>query len=428
MIGKENNQDTNQYLNSESEWKDAHVGAIVGTIIGLLAIGATLWLFNWNENRLDISKLAATSINIDASAPLQSQDNNKLATVSGIITTDENLSDNLYVKPGKYIFVRRDAQMYAWDETEKDDYNCIADKSEYCRGGHKYTYSKAWTSHPHNSDYFAAKSRFYNPEIKITWQLFKSANIKIGNYSLANSSWQDSGGSNESLNTDIVNASSTQTQKTTDGCLYFSFGSGNENQPQIGDQRVCYYILKSGSPVLVMGKISNDVISPFSAADSQKLFHIFTLTKDEAIKSLHLQHEMIKWALRFVLWILLFFALIGAASLATYFALPKFEDYKKLFEENVSILSTKNGGLKLLGRIGKMSCGSCSVISFIIIYALIIEYLAILVFETYGMTIVGEGIIILGIIITIPITFFYYSRAYRKQLNKLENAKKSTQT
>ena len=89
-----------------------------GVIFGILLFLASFILLYWNEGRLDLSQVAKTAIEIPALAP-PPVEIGSFVSVTGTLTSEEPLGGDLFLAPGDYIALKRQSEMYAWEEDSK---------------------------------------------------------------------------------------------------------------------------------------------------------------------------------------------------------------------------------------------------------------------------------------------------------------------
>lgn len=99
----------------EVDWFTRIAESIKAIGIGFLAIFFSFILLIWNEGQTVVNQVAQQAIPI-SSAVVNNQYIGKLVSMSGVITSNQTLGDNLFIKPGNYITLARGAEMYAWIE------------------------------------------------------------------------------------------------------------------------------------------------------------------------------------------------------------------------------------------------------------------------------------------------------------------------
>ena len=86
--------------------------SIGGIVFGIVLFLASFAVLFWNEGRVDLSRVAKTSTEIAATgSPTASVGD--FVSVTGNITSPEQLGDSPYLAPGNYISLSRTAEMFA---------------------------------------------------------------------------------------------------------------------------------------------------------------------------------------------------------------------------------------------------------------------------------------------------------------------------
>ena len=122
--------------------------SFAGILLGIIFFLASFVLLYWNEGRIDPSQVAKTSIEIPATGS-PSAAIGDFISVTGTLTSKEQLGDRRFLLPGDYIALRRKSEMYAWEEKTKT-------KTKRNPGGSEtrtktYSYHKSWAEDPDNS-------------------------------------------------------------------------------------------------------------------------------------------------------------------------------------------------------------------------------------------------------------------------------------
>lgn len=120
---------------------DSIKGVAVGGLLFICSF-VVLWM---NEGRVDLSEVAKKSV-VANPASVDSGLNGKFVSVTGELKTDEKIGDPELLKPGNYVRLHRNVQMFAWVENVKTT-------TEKKTGGKKVetrtvTYTKDWTNKP----------------------------------------------------------------------------------------------------------------------------------------------------------------------------------------------------------------------------------------------------------------------------------------
>src|SRR5690606_18650101 len=132
----------------------------------------------WNEGRLDLSTIAKRALTVQANLPSPTHVG-KLVAVTGPIVTNETLGD-AYVAPGKYVALRRKAEMYAWaGVTHTDTKRDVGGSETQIK---TYEYRKTWTSNPENSGSFKRSGGHHNPSMAEKSEHFRAKAARVGVY------------------------------------------------------------------------------------------------------------------------------------------------------------------------------------------------------------------------------------------------------
>ena len=153
--------------------------SLVGILIGIVLIVASVWILFANEGRVNVTNIAKTAIEIgspDASL------NGKLVSATGLLTSSQPMGDELFLKPGKYIAIARKAEMFSWVEEKSS-------KKKKELGGAEteeivYSYKKKWTTNPAPASDLHYPVGHENPAKAIDSSDYKVAEAKVGIYDI----------------------------------------------------------------------------------------------------------------------------------------------------------------------------------------------------------------------------------------------------
>lgn len=275
-------------------WNSRIGNSCMGLILGIIIFFSSFFVLYWNEGRVDFSEVAKTAVEISATSP-NSSAIGQLVSTSGVITSDELIGDNLFLKPGKYIVVQRKVEMYAWREETRTE-------TKKNRGGSEtkittYKYNKTWSENPANSSAFKYSQTHHNPEKAIPNFTNKVLQAKVGVYSLDMSNVEIPTPNQVKFNyqnTNLIN-------NIILGEDYLYKGTSSLQNPQVGDLRLQYYVLPIGTNVTVFGMLdSNNRITAYIHENNERLYRVFSGGRQEAISTLKTEYSIITWILRFV--------------------------------------------------------------------------------------------------------------------------------
>jgi hypothetical protein len=236
----------------------------LGIFLLFLAV-VILWL---NEGAMDIAKITKASVALPADKVEKTADR-KLVSITGLLATSDEISDPQFLRPGRYVKLVRKIQMFAWQEVKK------------AKG-----YQKGWTADP--------KPVNGNPVLTIRNKTWLAPSAAIGVYAIDPQMIELPPPSALKLAPDKVNLGRGA---RLEGNYYIYLGDGTFKKPKVGDLRVSYAALGSGSEVTVFGKKQNDMLAPFVTIE-YKFYRAFKGNRDQALSQLPAQHTFRLWALR----------------------------------------------------------------------------------------------------------------------------------
>lgn len=278
--------------------KEALGKVILGFIL-FIASFVVLWI---NEGRMDMSKVAKKAISVDPSF-IERTAEGKLISVTGELKSPETIGDPEFLKPGPYLKLERKVEMYAWVEHKKE-------RSEKKLGGEEvritdYTYTKEWTFHPPDSSSFRYPQGHENPPMAIQGKEFLVSEASVGAYKFLPSSVIFPPGVNVSLSPENV-ILNKNAQLVGD---YIFIGQGSFTEPQIGDLRISFKAVMSGSTVTLFGKLEGNEVHPYYQ-NGNKLYRIFHGSRDEAIAQMAKEYKVSIWLFRLFGFLMMWLGLV----------------------------------------------------------------------------------------------------------------------
>lgn len=308
------------------------MSAIAGVPVGIVLIFGSCFMLYWNEGRTDYSKIAAQSVPVQSQQVDQSA-NGKFVSVTGSIT-GRQIGDGAYLKPVSTVAVQRIVEQYAWVETQHT-------QSHDNTGGSQtntttYTYAEQWVDRPADSSTFHNPSGHQNSIKPLNDTLVKAPSSQVGAYTfdpqtIKLPSLQDMplNAANTMLPDPTVSALSTPvtgcgsgTSRLPYNCpaqplssapatataalsnislassQYLYGGTGNLATPQLGDIRISYKDLPTGTTVTVFGQLDNGTVDTYTDASKHSVYELLKGDRQTAIATLHNQYQKTAWILR----------------------------------------------------------------------------------------------------------------------------------
>jgi len=126
-----------QFVKVTTKGYGTRIGESVGrVVVGILLFLGSFGLLFWNEGRADLSTVANKAIDVGTA-----QDGD-LVWVTGEVSTDAKIGDDLYLDAGDYLAVERNVEMYAWVEKTEESSTTNVGGSETTTT--TYDYVKEW--------------------------------------------------------------------------------------------------------------------------------------------------------------------------------------------------------------------------------------------------------------------------------------------
>lgn len=238
--------------------------ALAGLIIGPLLIVAAIVLLSWNEGR-SVKAIrgladAATKVVEVQDATVTAANDGKLVHVVGKASASEAIKDpDVGVAFPDQVAVLRKVEMFQWVEHKSS-------KSHTSVGGTKtttttYTYNTEWESTPHDSNAFHEPDGHANPPMPFRDQTFDASDAKLGGYTL------------DATTLGLVSPPQTLTPQAPEGwtasggMLY----KGDPTTPKVGELRVGWHGLPSGTTLSVLAAQGNGGFAPFTTANGYQV-------------------------------------------------------------------------------------------------------------------------------------------------------------
>ena len=172
---------------TEESWFSRLGGAFKGILTGIILFILAFPVLFWNEGRavrrakaLETGASAVVSVQADK---IQASNEGKLVHVSGMLVTDDTLTDSQFGITIKGIKLARKVEMFQWKEK-------TSTKSEKQLGGSVkkttvYTYEKGWSSSVIDSSRFKEAGHNNPGAFPFESQKWYAGNVKLGAFTLA---------------------------------------------------------------------------------------------------------------------------------------------------------------------------------------------------------------------------------------------------
>ena len=355
---------SNQYQEVEvNHWGKRLGNSFVGALLGVSLFFASFFVLYWNEGRVNFAQIAKTAIEISATAPNPTAQG-KLVSITGNITSNQKLGDQLFLKEGDYVVVDRQVETYAWVEERDTETKKSLSGSETTTT--TYTYDAKWTADPANSDSFKYSKNYKNPvktaegfryqyrlkgdregvyrqsKRAIAANTYKVPEAKVGNYKI----------NVPDLQLLSLKPLALEPQKLTlDESVslqgeYIYAGKDSLYTPHIGDLRIRYSGLPADSTVTIFGQLSApDQLTPYFHKDKHRLYDLFPGSREQAIAKLRSNYLVMLWVFRLGGFLSMWFGLnFVAAPLSEVLS---FIPFLSSLTENITLITSFVGAFVL---------------------------------------------------------------------------------
>ena len=272
-----------------SRFANSFAGLVIGP---LLVIGAIVLLW-WNEGRavqaiVGLKDAASQVVEADASGPSPANAE-KLVHVVGPATAEAPIQDpDVGITFAGQVALARTAEMYQWKETKKEE------TKEELGGGTTttttYDYSREWSDDPINSSAFRYPDGHQNPDMPFRSKRFSASDAKLGGWRL------DAG------TLDRIALSETLTPAAPAGWTLSgdNYYRGDPASPKVGDMRVRYAGLPTGTTISILAMQSGDGFGVFTAKNGYQLelAELGDLNAAELIEHKRKSEAILTWILR----------------------------------------------------------------------------------------------------------------------------------
>lgn len=280
-------------------WGSRLMDSIRGLFLGLILIIGSLILLWWNEGRAihtenDLKDGSKNVVHLQSNLPLP-ENEDKLVHLTGTVNTADTLNDpdfNIYTNA---IALKRNVLFYQWEERSEE-------KTEKELGGSEkttttYSYSKNWVSSKINSNNFKKpEGHINNSAYSYSNSSYEAENVFIDSFKLSKEVI-DKISNFEPFPLD--SSSKNNSYKISSNTIYL--GSGNlENNPQIGDVKISFEVVKPSQLVSIISKQSQNTLVPFVGKNGSTINELMfgEVSADEMFKEAISNNKMITWLLR----------------------------------------------------------------------------------------------------------------------------------
>lgn len=281
--------------------------AIIGAIFGVGLFFGSFALLFWNEGRTNKADVAKTSV-VAAAEKADPALDAKFVSVTGTIQTTNEVSDSDFLKPGPWVTLSRNAQTYAWHESEKtESHSKVGGGTEEVT---TYTYQKKWVSTVPDSTRFHEKTDHENPPQRWKDATFAADDATIGAWGFSPKDAEVDADQAVELKPELLlgNAVSAGTNalamapriERDQQRAYVYVGGGSLASPQLGDARLSYTACPKGATMTLFGLVKGAKLVPYAYEEGASMLRALSGTREQAIHRLQVEDAILRWILRAV--------------------------------------------------------------------------------------------------------------------------------
>lgn len=288
--------------------------SIAGVFVGILMFLASFGVLYWNEGRIDLSSIALDATPLDAETMTTDTTlQGTLVSVTGEVTNTETLGDDMFLKPGPYLRVARNVEMYAWVEETEEETNTNLGGSETTTT--TYNYVKEWTDDPKSESELEYPEGHENPALTLEGDVATVDKMTVGAYTV-DGTVELTEGEQLTLKDSLLSLSSGAELGSS---AYVFMGTGSLAKPEVGDVRISYTALDQGFTGTVIGELDRSAIVKYTDEDGNSIFRVFNGGRDEAVATLHDEYTVMMWVFRALGFLMMWLGLTSVIGpLATF--------------------------------------------------------------------------------------------------------------
>jgi hypothetical protein len=284
-------------------WFSRLFESIKSVLLGIVLFVVAFPVLFWNEGRaVRTAKSLAEGASVVVSVPADAvnpANEGKLVHLTGVATTTETLSDPEFGISAPAIKLKRQVEMYQWEEQKKSQ------SRKKLGGGTEtvttYNYRQAWSSSLIDSNAFRHREGHENPgAMPVASQAWTAQQVTLGAFTLAGA--QVSALSNfEAYPADESSAAALapdmkEKAKLASGGYYLG---KDPAAPAIGDTKVSFQIVRPATVSIVARQISNTFEAYQAKAGGSILLLTYgTASADSMFKTAEESNVITTWVLR----------------------------------------------------------------------------------------------------------------------------------
>ena len=237
------------------------LGAALGAVIGVL--------LHLRLQAADPRRLAGRAQALSADA-IDGALEGQVVAVTGVLRADAPLGDPGLLRPGDYVELWRDVEIFAWHEVEE--------------APGVYRYQPRWGPDPPATAELHMPEGHDNPPVRLRSEVRSAPHARVGAYRFRPAQARLLAQPLR-LSPDML-AEDDRRNRLSEGFLYL--GTGTEEAPHLGDVRVRYLAVAAGQVVTLLGEQQGEEIVPVYDVSGARLYHLLPGPHSGALRALPL--------------------------------------------------------------------------------------------------------------------------------------------
>ena len=269
-------------------WLERVANSVMGVILGIFLLPASMGLLGWNESRAVHTARALTEgskvVKESASDQVDPSLEGKLVHFYGPLLISGSLVDpDFPVRAPKAAVLRRYVDTYQWSESHSSN----NDHTE------TYTYSRAWSDHGVDSSHFKQPSGHQNVQPRHSALTLVAPEGRVGVRRVSGSLLRELHGGEPLPLAETMTSAGVQLDRDA---LYVG---DNPNKPHIGDERIRWQVLQPAE-ISVIAQQGNDRLTPFLTKAGRPLYMVASgnIVAAEMFHEAEVQNTILTWTLR----------------------------------------------------------------------------------------------------------------------------------
>jgi hypothetical protein len=276
--------------------------SLVGIPIGILLFLASFVVLWMTEGRTDWSRVAGqTQV---ASPDRATGAEGRAVSVTGPVTSTEPLGDPEFVLPGPFVALRREVEQFAWVEHQSSNSRSNTGGSTTTQT--TYTYATEWTASPQPASAFRLPAGHENPPMAVQSARFVVPRAAVGawNVDLAHVEFYAS----DTLPPTTLQRTGRAVTFVPAGDRLFG-GAGTPDAPHVGDLRVRFRALRSGTVVTAFGQAAGANLVPLQVGGAPWI-RVISGDRPQAIQTLSAEYSTTGWIGRVIGFVMMWIGML----------------------------------------------------------------------------------------------------------------------